>query len=191
MNAKQESSWISLLDDAIGIIVIVVAIIAVLELTISFAYAFEVLSLGLITMGIAWILWSVYILRDNKYARLFMFVTGFVAIIISLIDFIFLSLNPELLILYPAIAMLMVGTSRLVLGLLIRNVPIWIQMLQVLVGILTVNLAAFVFIFPDAGVSAMLILLVIALFANGLVRLIIGRTELKEKCMQPSGNDCE
>ncbi|NHI90135.1 MAG: hypothetical protein EAX87_11480 [Candidatus Thorarchaeota archaeon] len=191
MSGKQESSWIDLLDDAIGIIVIVVAIIAVLELTISFAYAFEVLSLGLITMGIAWILWSVYILRDNKYARLFMFVTGLVAIIISLIDFIFLSLNPELLILYPAIAMLMVGTSRLVLGLLIRNVPIWIQMLQVLVGILTVNLAAFVFIFPNVGVSAMLILLVIALFANGLVRLVIGRTELKEKCMQPTSNDCD
>jgi hypothetical protein len=189
MSEERERSWITLFDDAIGLIVIVVALIAVLELTISFAYALEVLSLGLIAMGIAWIVWSIFILRNNSYARAFMLLTGIAAIAISLIDFLFLSLSPDLLIVYPAIAMLLVGISRLGLGFLIREVPIWIQMLQILAGILTINLAAFVFIFPTIDFSAMLILLVIALIANGLVRLIVGRTEFKEKCMQPTRDE--
>jgi hypothetical protein len=188
MSRDRESSWITLFDDVIGIIVIVVAVIAVLELTISFAYALEVLSLGILAIGIAWIVWSIFILRYSLYARVFMFITGLAAIIISLVDFIFLSLTPEFLIIYPAIAMLLVGSSRIVLGVLVRDVPIWIQMLQVLAGILTLNLAAFVFIFPNAGFSALMVLLVISLIANGLVRLVIGRTTVREKCRQP--DDC-
>jgi hypothetical protein len=186
MSDESYPQWVRFLDDAIGLIVLVSALVAVLELAFSFTFALEILSLGLIAMGIAWIVWSVFVTRISIYARTFMFVTGGIAISISLIDFLFFSLSPALLILFPAIAMLLVGTSRLVLGFLIGGVPLWIQMLQVLSGILTINLAAFVFIFPSIDVSAMLILLIISFAANGLVRLIIGRTETREHYMTSS-----
>ncbi|MGY5864345.1 MAG: hypothetical protein RTV41_07055 [Candidatus Thorarchaeota archaeon] len=179
MSEKTDPSWIHLFDDAIGLTIIVVALVAVLELAFSFTLALEVLSVGLLAMGVAWIVWSLYIIRTNNYARVFMFITGIVAITIALIDFILISVSPDLLIFYPALAMLLVGLSRLVLGILLDEVDLWIRMLQVLAGILTVNLTAFVFILPDIGFSAMLILLVISLIANGLVRLIVGRTEIK------------
>jgi len=185
MSEDRERSWINLFDDVIGIIIILVAVIAVLELTISFVYALEVLSLGLLAMGFAWVVWAIYVMKRNLYARVFMFITGLAVIIVALVDFIFLSLPPEFLIIYPALAMLLVGLSRIVLGVLVGDVPIWIQMLQVLTGILTLNLAAFIFVFPTASFSAMLVLLVISLIANGIVRLVIGRTDLREVCMQP------
>jgi hypothetical protein len=186
MSDESNPPWVRFLDDAIGLIVVVSALVAILELAFSFTFAIEILSLGLIAMGIAWIIWSIFVVRISVYARTFMFVTGGIAVSISVIDFLFFSLSPDLLILFPAIAMLLVGSSRLVLGFLIAGVPLWIQMLQVLAGILTINLAAFVFVFPNIEVSTMLILLIISFASNGLVRLIIGRTETREHYMSPS-----
>jgi hypothetical protein len=186
MSDESNPLWIRLLDDAIGLIVIVVALVAVLELAFSFAYALEVLSLGILAMGIAWIAWGIFLVRAKIYARIFMLATGITAIAISLFDFIFFSLSPNLLIIYPAIAMLLVGVSRLALGFLIGGVPLWVQMLQVLAGILTINLAAFVFIFSNINLPAMIILLIISLVANGLVRLIVGRTDVHQQYLQPA-----
>ena len=177
-------SWIRLLDDAIGIIVISVTIAAVLELAFSISYALEILSIGLLITGIAWVIWGVYIIRTKKYARVFMIVTGISVIILALVDFIFISLPPDFLIVFPAVGMILIGLSRIVLGILIGDIQLWIQMLQVLAGILTINLAAFVFIFANVGIEVLLIFLVIAQIANGLVRLIIGRTEVPQKCSE-------
>ncbi|MHA3962562.1 MAG: hypothetical protein AM325_003400 [Candidatus Thorarchaeota archaeon SMTZ1-45] len=188
MSESRDPSWIHLLDDVIGIAVIVVALVAVLELTFSFTYALEIFLIGLVAMGVAWIVWSVYIMHSHTYARIFMFVTGVALIVIALMEFLFISLPPNLLIIYPAIAMLLVGLSRIVLGVVLGELPLWIQMLQVLAGILTLNLAAFVFIFPGINFSTMLILLVISLLTNGLVRLIVGRTDIKVQRIQSRGD---
>ena len=181
-------SWIRFLDDATGVIVICVAIAAILESTISVTLSLEILSIGLLLTGVAWIVWGIYIMHTNTYARVFLIATGISAVILSMVDVIFYSLPPEFLILFPAAAMMLVGLSRLVLGFLIGDIPLWVQMLQVLAGILTMNLAAFVFIFSNVGVTALLIFLVISLIANGLVRLIIGRNELPDQCRQSSSD---
>ncbi|MFW9975312.1 MAG: hypothetical protein ACFFDQ_08615 [Candidatus Thorarchaeota archaeon] len=188
MSEERDPSWIHLLDDVIGLAVIVVALVAVLELAFSFAYALEILSLGLVAMGIAWIVWAIYIMHSHTYVRIFMFLTGVAAIAVAVIDFLFISLPPNLLIIYPAIAMLLVGLSRIVLGVVLGELPLWIQMLQVLAGILTLNLAAFVFIFPSITFPTMLILLVLSLLANGLVRLIVGRTDVRKQRLQSRGD---
>jgi len=186
MSDESYPAWVRFLDDAIGLIVVVLGLVAVLELAFSVTFALEIFSLGLIAMGIAWIVWSIFVVRISIYARVFMFATGAIAISISLIEFIFFTLSPDYLILFPAIAMLLVGMSRLALGFLIGGIPLWIQMLQVLAGLLTINLAAFVFIFTNIEVATMLILLVISIIANGLVRLIIGRTETRHHYLKPS-----
>ena len=173
MSEENSPTWIRLLDDATGVIVITVAIAAFLELAFSLSFAIEILSIGLLVMGIAWVIWGVYILRVNRYARVFMLITGILVIGLALVDFILFSLPPDFLIL-----------SRIVLGVLIRDIPLWIQMLQVLSGFLTLNLAAFVFIFPNVGFEALLIFLVIAQLMNGLVRLITTRSEVPEKCSE-------
>ena len=184
MSEKHDLSWIHLLDDVLGLIVMLVALVSLLELTISFVYALEVFSIGLIAMGIAWLLWSIYVIHKNNYARVFMFLTGIILIAVSVVEFLFVSLPTDLLIMYPALAMFFVGVSRIALGIWVGDTPLWIQMLQVLSGILTINLAAFVFIFPGFSLSTMLILLVISLIANGLVRLIVGRTDVKRQLIQ-------
>lgn len=184
MSEKHDLSWIHLLDDVLGLIVMLVALVSLLELTISFVYALEVFSIGLIAMGIAWLLWSIYVIHKNNYARVFMFLTGIILIAVSVVEFLFVSLPTDLLIMYPALAMFFVGVSRIALGIWVGDTPLWIQMLQVLSGILTINLAAFVFIFPGISLSTMLILLVISLIANGLVRLIVGRTDVKRQLIQ-------
>ena len=184
MSGSTYPSWIRLLDDATGAIVIVVALVAILESTFSFVFALEILSIGLFIMGIAWVVWGVYIMHSNTYARAFMIITGIGAIILSLLDFVLFSFPPELLILFPATGMILIGLSRLVLGFLIGDIPLWVQMLQVLAGILTLNLAAFVFIFANVNFVALIIFLVLSFIANGLVRLIVGRTELRDQCRQ-------
>lgn len=184
MSDNSDPSWIRILDNVVGLIVFVVAIVAILELAFSFIYALEVLLVGLLSMGIAWVVMGIYVLRAYLFARLFMLITGIAAIVIALVDFIFISLPPDYLVLYPIIAMLLVGSSRLVLGVFVVELTLWIRMLQVMAGILTVNLAAFVFIFPEITFQGVIILLVITFMANGLVRLIVGRTDVKQKIVQ-------
>jgi len=184
MSDRRDTSWIRILDNVVGLIVIVVAIVAVLELTLSFVYALEILSVGLLAMGIAWVVMGIYVLRAYLYARIFMLITGIAAVAIALLDIVFISLPLDYLVLYPTIAMLLVGSSRLVLGFFVEEIPLGIRMLQVLAGILTVNLAAFVFIFPGITYQGVIVLLVIAFLANGLVRLIMGGTDVKQKIIQ-------
>ena len=184
MSDKRDISWIRILDNVVGLIVIVVAIIAVLELAFSFVFALEVLLIGLIAMGIAWIVMGIYVLRAYLLVRVFMLVTGIAAIAIVLVDLIFITLPTDYLVLYPTMAMLLVGSSRLVLGFFVAEKPLWIRMLQVMTGFLTVNLAAFVFIFPGITFQGVIILLVITFLANGLVRLIMGSTDVKQKIME-------
>lgn len=184
MSDRRDTSWIRILDNVVGLIVIVVAIVAVLELTLSFVYALEILSVGLLAMGIAWVVMGIYVLRAYLYARIFMLITGIAAVAIALLDIVFISLPLDYLVLYPTIAMLLVGSSRLVLGFFVEEIPLGIRMLQVLAGILTVNLAAFVFIFPGITFQGVIVLLVIAFLANGLVRLIMGGTDVKQKIIQ-------
>ncbi|MFW9980580.1 MAG: hypothetical protein ACFFE3_01525 [Candidatus Thorarchaeota archaeon] len=186
MSEERDLSKIALLDDAIGLIVVIVAIAAVLELSFSYAYALEILSIGLLAIGVAWVVWSFYIIRTNFYARIFLFITGLNTIVISVVDFLFFTVPPESLIFYPATAMILIGVSRIVLGVLFSEIPLWIQMLWIMTGILSINLAAFVFIFPNIDFSAMLIFMVIAFLANGLVRLIVGRTEFKKRLLKPT-----
>ncbi len=184
MSDSSYPNWINLLDDATGFIVIVVALVAFLESAFSFIYALEILSIGLLLTGIAWVVWGIYIMHSNTYARGFMIITGISAIALSIVDFVLFSFPPEFLIIFPAVGMILIGLSRLVLGFLIGGIPLWVQMLQVLAGILTLNLAAFVFIFSNVNFISLLIFLIISFIANGLVRIIIGRTDLREQCIQ-------
>lgn len=184
MNNESYPTWVRILDDATGFIVIIVAIAAVLESSVSYTLALVILSFGLLIMGIAWTVWGVFILRAKKNARVFILLSGISIICLSLVDFIFYSLPPEFLILFPAFGMILVGVSRVVLGLILGDIPLWIQMLQILAGILTLNLAAFVFFFTNAGFVPILVLLVISLIGNGLVRLIIGRTDMHDHLAQ-------
>ena len=186
LSSMRETSSIRILDNVVGLIVIVVAVVAILELAFSFTYALEILLIGLVAMGVAWIVLGIYVLRSYPYVRIFMLLTGIAAISIAVIDFIFISLPLDYLVLYPTIALLLVGGSRLVLGIFISEMPLGIRFLQVIAGILTLNLAAFVFIFPGITFQGVIILTVISFLANGLVRLIVGQTDVKEKLMESS-----
>ncbi len=184
MSDSSYPNWIRLLDDATGFIVICVALAAVLESAFSFTFALEILSIGLLLTGIAWVVWGIYIMKSKTYARVFMIVTGISAIAFALVDFLLFSFPPKFLILFPAAGMILVGLSRLVLGFLVGDIPLWIQMLQVLAGILTLNLAAFVFVFANIDFISLLIFIVISFIANGLVRIIVGRSDVRDQCIQ-------
>lgn len=87
-----------LLDDVTGIVMIAVAIFA----------------LGLLLTGATWLVWGIYVMKTNTYARAFMIITGISVIGLSLIDFLFLSLPVDFLIIFPAIGMIMIGLCCLV-----------------------------------------------------------------------------
>ncbi|TFH09089.1 MAG: hypothetical protein E4H14_05120 [Candidatus Thorarchaeota archaeon] len=178
--------WVSMLDDATGFIVIIVALAAILESSFSYIFALEILSFGLLVTGIAWIVWGMYLIRANRNARIFILLSGTIITALALVDFVFYSLPPEFLILFPAFGLVLIGISRIVLGIILGDVPLWIQMLQFLAGVLTLNLAAFVFIFTNAGFIPILALLVILLIANGLVRIIVGRTDTPKQLTRPT-----
>ncbi len=186
MSDSHYPSWVDLLDDVTGVVMIAVAIAAILELGFDVVIAFEIFALGLLLTGATWLVWGIYVMKTNTYARAFMIVTGISVMGLSIIDFLFLSLPVDFLIIFPAIGMIMIGLSRIVLGVIVGDIPLWIQMLQVLAGILTLNLAAFVFIFPNVNLEILLIFLLISMIANGLVRVIIGRSIVPQKCAEPT-----
>ena len=61
-------------------------------------------------------------------------------------------------------------------------------MLQVMAGILTLNLAALVFAFPGITFQGMIVLLIITFITNGLVRLIVGQTDVKQRIIESTGD---
>ena len=142
-----------------------------------------VASIAVLIIGVVFIVESITQKDAGKLIRIFGVIAGILAILLGMIIFIGLFLNPllagELFILLVATVFLVLGIFRIVEGFTDEEVPKWYRVLIIVLGIMMVVLSILIFLEPVYGALSVLIFVQIWLFVAGGLRIF--RSFISEK----------
>jgi len=139
-----------------------------------------VLSIVLLVTGIARIFTGIFARYLSDGIRAANVAIGIVAIALGIIAIVYTDLTTQLLIYILSFALLLNGVARLVIGGFTKAFPKWLRGFFAVVGILTIILAAIVFVYSDFGFLALILLLSFTFMFNGIARIIQGITGTQE-----------
>ena len=160
-----------LLQILLAIIILICSLAAILTLLLIF-------SIAIMVAGLSRIINSISDEKLGNAAVIWKFLTGILAIIVGLIVFFNTFTQPiftiHILIFIFALALLGIGISRIIVGLLTSDFHTWYRVFLIIVGFLTIGLSVIVLISPSLGFLILILLLSISLLFNGFASLING-----------------
>jgi len=158
-----------------GVLIIILSILVIIFLNAALLSIMILLSIALLFAGIGRLYNGFVNEKLSKFTKALKFITGALAIIISLIVIIVSVIEPTVSILLLidlfGYMLIIIGVSRIAIGLLIEKYTKEYRVFLVLVGIISFVFAFIVIIFPTFGYFVLVILLSFSLLVNGLARV--------------------
>ena len=99
-----------------------------------------------------------------------------VAIIAASYVFLFPLLTLLLTVAILGVALMVSGVTRLLMGVVEEELPLWARALLVIVGLLTIGLSLIAIAFPGYGFVVLTVILAFIFITNGFTRLVSGVT---------------
>ncbi|MBY9005648.1 MAG: DUF308 domain-containing protein [Candidatus Lokiarchaeota archaeon] len=162
----------------IGILMIFFSIIAIMYPEVTNLSVAFLLSIVLLITGLGRI---VNASSDEKLTNLkaiSRFISGAFALILSIVIILIIVSNPtqalDIWYLIVAIALLIIGGMRIILGIGSKKFDNWFRILTIIIGIVTVIFSILVLLIPELGGLYIIVLISISLLLNGIVRIILG-----------------
>jgi len=171
----EKQSLLNILNRIIGLSVIILSFIIILSSTTILATLMILLAITFLFIGIGRIINGFIDEKLTKLGKIFKFISGISEIIIGLVVMIIIILEPlysiTILINLFAIGLVIIGASRVVLGVNIRKYSNTYRIIMLLGGTLTIILGIIIFVFPALGYFILIVILAIGLLINGLIRI--------------------
>ena len=162
----------------IGLLMVLLSIVAIMypdATNISVAF---LLSVVLMITGISRIVNASSDEKLSNVKAIGRFISGAFALIISVVAMLLIISDwdtaRDLWYLLIAVALLIIGIIRIVLGIQSKKFDNWFRILVIIIGILTVILSILVLLIPDLGGDIVVIMISLSLLVNGVVRVILG-----------------
>lgn len=162
----------------IGLLMVLLSIVAIMypdATNISVAF---LLSVVLMITGISRIVNASSDEKLSNVKAIGRFISGAFALIISVVAMLLIISDwdtaRDLWYLLVAVALLIIGIIRIVLGIQSKKFDNWFRILVIIIGILTVILSILVLLIPDLGGDIVVIMISLSLLVNGVVRVILG-----------------
>ena len=170
--------WVRGLDIITGIIAVIVGFWIVLDtslaqLTILFGFSFALALIGF-TRIVKVATTPDEIMKSSS--RVLNAVAGVISIISAAYVFAFPLVTILLSIAILGVALMLMGTARLFMGVIEDGLPTWMRALLIFIGLLTIGLSLLTIAFPGYGFAILTLLVSIMLIINGLTRLVSGIT---------------
>ena len=160
-----------LLQILLAIIVLICSLAAILTLLM-------ILSIAIMVAGLSRIINAISDEKLGNAAAIWKFITGILAIVVGLIVFFNTFTQPiltiQILIFIFALALLGIGISRIIVGLLTSDFYTWYRALIIIVGFLIIGLSVIVLFSQGLGFLILILILSISLLFNGFAKLING-----------------
>jgi uncharacterized membrane protein HdeD (DUF308 family) len=180
MSETKASGWLRAFDVIFGLIAVVLSVVVLAYQELAILTMIFVLSIVLLVTGIARIFTGIFARYLSDGIRAANVAIGIVAIALGIIAIVYTDLTTQLLIYILSFALLLNGVARLVIGGFAKAFPKWLRGFFAVVGILTIILAAIVFVYSDFGFLALILLLSFTFMFNGIARIIQGITGTQE-----------
>ena len=161
-----------------GLIQMILAIMVLLFSVAAVLTLLLFLSIGIIIAGIARILNAISNKKLGNAGVVWKFLSGIFVIIIGIIIFFNIITSPTLtiqfLIFIYALAFLVIGLARIVVGIVTKEFYTLYRILIIIVGILSIGLSVIALLSPELGFIFLIYILSVSLLFNGTARLILG-----------------
>ncbi|OLS28421.1 MAG: hypothetical protein ThorAB25_18690 [Candidatus Thorarchaeota archaeon AB_25] len=170
--------WVRGFDIITGIVAVTVGFWIILDTSLAQLSVLFLLALALLLIGFARIV-KVATTSDEvmkSSSRVFNAVTGVVAIIAASYVFLFPLLTLLLTVAILGVALMVSGVTRLLMGVVEEELPLWARALLVIVGLLTIGLSLIAIAFPGYGFVVLTVILAFIFITNGFTRLVSGVT---------------
>ena len=174
MSEMKAPSWLRALDIVFGLIAIILSIVVLVYQELAILTLIFVLSIALVIIGIARVFGGIFAKYLSDGLRAVHVGTGILALVLAIVAMLYTELATQALIYLVSFALLIHGTARIVTGGFCKVFPSWLRGLLVVVGILTIVLAAFVFLSPKLGFLALVLMLSFTFLFNGIARIAQG-----------------
>jgi uncharacterized membrane protein HdeD (DUF308 family) len=173
MSETKAPGWLRAFDVVFGLIAVILSVVVLAYQELAILTMILVLSVVLLVTGIARIFNGVFARYLSDGIRAANIALGIVALVYA-------DLTTQLLIYILSFALLLNGVARLVIGEFGKAFPKWLRAFFAVVGVLTIILAALVFVYSDLGFLALVLLLSFTFMFNGIARIIQGVTGIQE-----------
>ncbi|MBD3213995.1 MAG: hypothetical protein GF311_15400 [Candidatus Lokiarchaeota archaeon] len=162
----------------IGLLMIFIAILALFFPNATNIAIVLLLSIGLLIAGISRIINALSDQELKNYRVIGRFISGLVAVIVSL-GAVILAITDQSLALsywyfFLAVSFLIIGLARILLAITSKEYDNWFRILLLIVGITTLILSLLIFLIPGIGGLYVVVSIAISLLLNGVARLLLG-----------------
>lgn len=184
MAKKLNKNNLSKINVLIGFLIIAFSIIVLIYSTAAVIGLFLIIASSFLLMGIARLLNASYDETLNKKAIIVKWFMGILSIMLSLVAIILILLIPEVLIIILiyifCFLFLSLSIARIIAGIDIKVYKDWYRIIIIATGIITFILNTIILFYPVVDYILFLRLLSISFFLNGLVRVLLGITQIQK-----------
>ncbi|MFX0039232.1 MAG: DUF308 domain-containing protein [Promethearchaeota archaeon] len=168
----------------IGFLVIGLSIFVIIFYQISVIILIIILAVAILLSGIGRLLNALFNKKLNKYGIVTKFITGLIAITVSmfvLITSIFnQTLSQILFINLYGLTLFLIGIARIIIGSTTEKYKKANRIFLIFIGSITLCFSLIIMIFPNAENFVALLLISLTLIFNGLARIIFGFYGIKK-----------
>jgi uncharacterized membrane protein HdeD (DUF308 family) len=181
MSSERDPISKRLFNLAIGALYVILALYVAIDPDVAVSILINVLGVVLIISGMLRIFNSFFeeeIGGFHRMARLFLGLGGFfIGIAIIVVP----EMGEELLVELISIGLLLQGLTRVINGLTRNLLPLWLQLILIILGLLTIGLSVYVLINIDLTTLTLVLYLSYGFLLNGFGRMLMAITGYSTK----------
>jgi uncharacterized membrane protein HdeD (DUF308 family) len=174
MSERYYPNWMRGLDIIIGSILVIAGIWIMIDISLIVLTMLFIISFALIFAGIGRLIRAATSEGMKPLSRIMNLLAGAIAIILSMLVFIFPGLSLFLLIGFVAISLILIGVARIIIGGQEDILSSWMRGLNIIIGILSIGLGFLAMLFPGFGFLTAIFYISISLITNGFTRILSG-----------------
>ncbi len=167
-------SWIRAVDAIVGVISIVAAVLFVIGNSLSNFVLIFVLSASLVAVAFARVARAAAIKAKGTPRRAVNLISGAVVLILVAVVFFVSGLPEGFQIRLIASAWLIMGTARILIGILENDVQTNLRISQFIIGIISIAVSIYIDLNPSIDVPTAVLFLALVVGSNGLARTARG-----------------
>jgi hypothetical protein len=162
--------WLRGVDILVGTISIALCVLVLIGFVPSNVAILVLVTLALFMVGLARFARAAAVTAKGTARRAINLVAGCIGIAAASLLMFNIELPEEQLLVLLAVAWFIMGLARISIGIIEKDVSLWVRILQVIVGFTTIALTGVVALYSAADFSAFVLFLLIVVMANGLAR---------------------
>jgi len=183
MSEQIYSKKLAVINVFFGATISILALIIYIYSTFDIEILLFLVANTLVIMGAARIINGGANKNLKNWVRLMKIITGIIAILLAIISIFIQLLSTtyavEFLIFLFSIVLITVGFARFLRGTTAKELSVWLRILVISVGLISIILSLIIFLIPTPNYQLLIYFLTIILLFNGIARLAIGLTYVK------------